>query len=133
MSAHAEGTFSVKDWDEKPCQELDGGTKLTKATMTFGYGGGITGEGVHEAVMYYRSDGTAVYTGFQRVVGQVEGQDGSFILRADGTFADGEAVTQWQVVEGSGTGDLTGLTGSGRSAAGSGSTEGTFSLDYDLA
>ena len=132
MTSHAEGTFTVKAWDESPYQELADGTKLTKATMTFDYGGGLTAEGVSDAVMYYRADGTAVYTGLQRMVGQIGERDGSFVLQADGEYAAGEARTRWQIIDGSGTGGLTGLRGAGTSVATAG-TSGTFGLDYDLA
>jgi hypothetical protein len=133
MSAHAEGTFTVKAWDENAYQELDDGTKLTKATMTFDFGGDVTAEGVSDSVMYYRSDGTAVFTGLQRMVGQLDGHDGSFVLHADGEYAGGAATTRWQIVDGSGTGALTGLRGSGQAVAASGNPGGTFTLDYDLA
>src|SRR5580692_8572116 len=115
--AHAAGTFTVGSWDESTYQELDGDAKLTRATITFGMAGDITGEARWDAVMCYRPDGTAVYTGFQRVQGQVAGVDGSFVLRADGDFIDGEARSRWEVIEGSGTGGLSGLTGTGEAVA----------------
>jgi hypothetical protein len=132
MTAHAEGTFTVKAWDEKPYQETGDGTKMTKATMTFDFGGDVSGEGVSETVMYYRADGTAVYTGLQRMVGQLAGRDGTFVLQADGSYTDGTATTRWAVVAGSGTGALTGLSGTGEAVAAAG-PGGTFTLDYDLA
>jgi hypothetical protein len=131
MTAHADGTFTVTSWDENTYQELDGDAKLTKATVSFDFSGDLKAQGNWDAVMCYLNDGTAVYTGYQRMTGQVGGRDGSFVLRADGAFAASEARTQWQVVEGSGTGGLATLRGTGSSVAGSG-TEGTFSLEYDL-
>ena len=133
MPAHAEGEFTVKGWEENDLRDLGGGTKLTKATMTFAFEGEIAAEGVAETVMFYRSDGTAVYTGLQRMTGQVGGRDGTFVVLADGTFEGGTATTRWQVIAGSGTGDLTGLTGSGEAVAASGNPGGTCAFDYDLA
>lgn len=129
--AHAAGTFTVRSWDENTYQELGGGAKLTKATVTFGLHGDITGEATWDSVMCYRPDGTAVYTGFQRVQGELAGVDGSFVVRADGEYADGEARSRWQVIEGSGTGGLAGLTGSGEAVAAA-TPPGSFTLDYDL-
>lgn len=129
--AHAAGTFTVRSWDENTYQELGGGAKLTKATVTFGLHGDITGEATWDSVMCYRPDGTAVYTGFQRVQGELAGVDGSFVVRADGEYADGKARSRWQVVEGSGTGGLAGLTGSGEAVAAA-TPPGSFTLDYDL-
>lgn len=131
MAAQATGTFTVLSWDEDTYAELGGGAKLTKATVTFGFEGDVTAQGTWNAVMCYRTDKTAVYTGMQQMAGQVAGQDGTFVLRADGEFVDGEARTQWQVIEGAGTGALAGLTGSG-SAVAAGGPGGKFTFDYDL-
>ncbi len=132
MTEHAEGTFKVNGWDENTYQELDGKEKLTKASMVFGYAGDVDGTGKSEALMFYREDGTAAYTGLERFVGQVGGRSGSFVLRADGVFEDGAATTNWQVVDGSGSGELRGLRGTGQAVAASGQPGGTFTLDYDL-
>jgi hypothetical protein len=129
--AHAAGTFTVAAWDENTYQELDGDAKLTKATVTFGMDGDITGEATWDAVMCYRPDGTAVYTGIQRVRGQLAGVDGSFVVLADGEFVDGEARTRWQVIEGSGTGGLAGIAGTGQAVA-TATPPGNFTFDYNL-
>jgi Protein of unknown function (DUF3224) len=129
--AHAAGTFTVAAWDESTYQELAGDGKLTRATVAFGMAGDITGEATWDAVMCYRPDGTAVYTGIQRVQGQLAGVDGSFVVQADGEFVDGEARSRWQVIEGSGTGGLSGLTGTGQAVA-TATPPGSFTLDYDL-
>jgi hypothetical protein len=129
--AHAAGTFTVAAWDESTYQELGGDAKLTKATVKFALSGDIAGEATWDAVMCYRPDGTAVYTGYQRVQGQIAGADGSFVVRADGEFVDGEARSYWEAVEGSGTGGLAGLTGSGQAVA-TATPPGSFTFDYDL-
>ncbi|HBW21088.1 MAG: DUF3224 domain-containing protein [Streptosporangiaceae bacterium] len=131
MTAHAEGTSSVTAWNESTYQELDGKAKLTRATVTFSFSGDLAGEGSWDALMYYRSDGTAVFTGLQRVTGQIGGREGTFVLQADGSFAEGEARSRWQIVDGSGTGGLATLRGSGVAIATS-EPPGTFSLDYEL-
>jgi len=129
--AHAAGTFTVAAWDESTYQELDGDAKLTKATVRFAMEGDITGEATWDAVMCYRPDGTAVYTGIQRVTGQLGSIDGSFVVQADGEFAAGQARSRWQVIDGSATGGLAGLTGTGTAVA-TATPPGTFSLDYQL-
>jgi len=131
MTAQATGTFTVSGWDENTYEDLDGGGKLTKAHVTFGFDGDLEGEGGWEAVMCYRADGTASFTGFQRTVGKLAGKEGSFVLRADGRFEGGEAKTSWHVVDGSATGELTGLRGVGL-AVSTGGTGGTFTFDYEL-
>ncbi|HUZ54107.1 MAG TPA: DUF3224 domain-containing protein [Streptosporangiaceae bacterium] len=131
MTAQATGTFTVSGWDENTCEELDGGGKLTRAHVTFGFDGDLKGKGGWEAVMCYGQDGTASFTGYQRTVGELAGRSGSFVVRADGSYEDGQARTLWQVVDGSATGDLRGLRGTG-SAVTTGGSGGTFTFDYEI-
>jgi len=129
--AQATGTFTVASWDESTYQDLGEGAKLTKATVTFGMKGDIAGKATWDALMCYRADGTAAFTGIQRVEGQLAGVDGSFVLQADGEYADGEARSRWQVITGTGTGGLAGLTGTGESVA-TATPPGSFTFDYDF-
>ena len=131
MTARAQGTFTVKSWDENAYKELAGNAKLTKARMTFSFAGDMEAECTSDTLMCYRDDGTAVYTGLDQMTGQLAGQSGSFVLRTEGAYEGGGARTTWQVIEGSGTGELTGLRGAG-SAVSANAPGGTFSLDYDL-
>lgn len=129
--ARAEGTFTVTAWDEDTYTELDGKTKLTKAAVGYRLSGDIEGDATWSALMYYRADGTAEYTGLQHLTGQIGGREGTCVMVADGTFADGAARGTWRVIEGSGTGALAGLRGTGTSVATS-EPPGTFTLDYEI-
>ena len=129
--ARAEGTFTVTSWDEDTYQELEGKAKLTKAVVGYHLSGGIEGDATWSAFMYYGEDGTAEFTGLQHLTGQIGGRAGTCVMVADGTFADGAARGTWRVIEGSGTGALAGLRGSGTSVATS-EPPGTFTLDYEL-
>ena len=131
MTSQAKGTFTVSGWEENTYQELGNGGKLTKAHVTFDLDGDLVGEGNWEAVMCYRPDGTASFTGFQHTTGTVAGGQGSFVVRADGAFENGEARTSWEIIDGSGTGDLAGARGRG-SAVTTGASGGDFTLEYDL-
>jgi hypothetical protein len=128
----ATGTFTVSSWEEDSYSELDAGGKLTKARVRFGFSGDLEAQGQWDALMCYRDDGTATFTGYQRTEGSLGGRRGSFVLRADGTFEGGEARTSWQVVDGSASGDLGGLRGSGV-AVSTGGSGGTFTFEYELA
>jgi hypothetical protein len=111
-SQHAESTFEVKKWDEKPYLEEDG-TKLTRATVTQAFHGDIKGDGAVEYLMAYRTDGTASFVGLQRVDGHLGGRAGSFVLQLTGTFDGQVASGAWSVVPGLSTGALRGLRGDG--------------------
>ncbi len=113
MRTHATATFEVKSWEEKPYNEMEGGPKLTRASVAKSFQGDIEGEGTLEYLMIYRDDGSASFVGLERVVGSVGKRSGSFVLQHSGTFEGGTAKATWSVVPGSGTGELRGLRGEG--------------------
>jgi hypothetical protein len=131
MSTHATATFEVKSWDEKPYDEMEGGPKLTRASITKSFTGDIEGEGTLEYLMMYRDDGTASFIGLERVVGRVGDRAGSFVLEHTGTSDGSTATASWSVVPGSGTGDLRGLRGEGGFASGHAESY-PMTLDYDI-
>lgn len=131
MTEQAKGNFTVAGWEESTYAELAGGGKLTTARVTFDLDGDLAGQGSWQAVMCYLADGSAFFTGFQHTTGTLGGREGGFVIRADGTFANGEARTTWEIIEGSATGDLAGLRGTG-TAVTTGTSGGEFVLDYEL-
>jgi hypothetical protein len=132
MSTRATATFKIEGWDEKPYAEIEGGRKLTQASVKQAFAGDVEGQGAVEWLMCYRPDETADFVGLQRIVGQLGGRSGSFVLlQTDGTFNGTEAIARVSVVRGSGTGDLTGLSGTGDFSAPRGG-EPTIRLDYEL-
>ena len=107
----ANSRFTIKSWDEKPYSEGQGLPKLTRAAVTKTFTGDIAGEGHVEYLMMYPSDGSATFVGLERVVGQLSGKAGSFVLQRTGTFENGVAKESYVVISGSGTGELRGLLG----------------------
>jgi hypothetical protein len=132
MKTVAKSLFTIKSWDEKPYGEGPDLPKLTRAAVTKTFTGDIAGEGQVEYLMMYRGDGSATFVGLERVIGQIRGKAGSFVLQRTGVFENGAAKESYVVVPGSGTGQLRGLRGEGASAVGHG-TEYPFTLEYELA
>ena len=130
-TSKATGTFTIKGWDEQPYAEAEGAPKLTHARVTISYRGELEGEGTYGLLMVY-NQADATYTGYERFSGTLDGREGSFVLRLEGGFEDGAARTTWTVVEGTGTGDLTGLTGEGGYAARQGDPEVAYELRWAL-
>ncbi|MQA10782.1 MAG: DUF3224 family protein [Pseudonocardiaceae bacterium] len=124
--------IEITGWDEKPYDDLDGEKTLAHAVITNRYSGDIEGEGRLALLASYTSEDSASYVGQERVIGTLHGRTGSFVLRHTGIFADGVARTWWQVVAGSGTGELAGLTGDGGYAASEGRTVPGATLSYEL-
>jgi Protein of unknown function (DUF3224) len=132
MAPKVEGSFQVTSWEEDTYEELDNDSKLTKVSIGQDYKGGLEASSSWQGQMFYREDGTAFYNGLQRFVGALEGRDGTFVADVEGNYNGGDATSEWTVVTGSGTADLAGLEGSGKAAAGSGGSGGTFTFDYTL-
>ena len=112
----ANATFEIKSWDEKPYTEFDNGGKLTRASVKRTYHGDIEGESLTEYLMAYAADGSANFGGMERILGRIGNRAGSFVLQHTGTFTGGAANASWFVTLGSGTGELAGLRGEGKSS-----------------
>jgi hypothetical protein len=131
MSTRAQATFQVKSWDEQTCNEIDGHLKITQTSAAFAYSGDLDGESAMYYLMVYRDDGSATTSSLERINGRLCGKAGSFVLQHHGGYKDGVASGEFNVVEGSATGDLTGLQGQGTTIARQdGST--SVTLDYEL-
>lgn len=57
------------------------------------------------------STGNAGYVAVEVFTGSIDGREGTVVLTQHGTMTDGEALLDYRVAPGSGTGDLAGLTG----------------------
>ena len=57
------------------------------------------------------ASGNAGYVALERVTGSVKGRAGSFALQQSGTMTAGKPTMSVTVVPGSGSGELTGITG----------------------
>lgn len=132
MSKRATGTFQGKSWEETTFNEVEGGAKLSRASVTNDYLGDLEGEGTLEYFLIYRDDGSCGFVGVERIVGRLDGRSGSFVLQHSGTYEAGTARGTWSVAPGSGTGELRGLKGEGGYVAEHGSPKATLMLDFEF-
>jgi hypothetical protein len=105
---HATGTFTVKT---RPpvAREADAFLRL-ELDKTFE--GGLQGASVVEMLASNAGDqASGGYVALERVTGTLDGRRGSFVLQHSGTMSPGAMHVDVQVTPGSGTGELTGLTG----------------------
>lgn len=131
MKHTADAHFAIKSWDEKPYSEGPDLPKLTRASVAKTFTGDLEGEGLVEYLMVYAGDGSATFVGLERITGRLGGKSGSFVLQRTGIFEGGEAKESYSVVAGSGTGELKGLRGEGKTSVGHG-MEHPMTLAYDL-
>jgi hypothetical protein len=131
MKASGACTFKITGWDEKTIEVIEGSAKLTSAKVTQSYSGTIEGTSAVEYLMAYTVDGTASFVGLERVTGSVEGKTGTFVIQHTGMYSD-KARSTWTIVEGSGTGALATLQGSGSYEAGHSETEHPINFEYSF-
>ncbi len=117
MMATLETTLEITSWDENPYQELDDGSKFTRAEVKLDPGPDGLGPATSQSLMFYRPDGTASLVSLMRVAGELDGRSGSFVLLGTGTYDNATARVETNVVEGSGTGELAGITGTAESVS----------------
>ena len=104
----ATGWINVTHYDPKAYDDA-----LTEVHVTQEFTGGLIGTGTARFFMVTSTDGSAYFTGMERFVGSIDGRTGSFVLRNMGLLKDGQVTSEWLVIPGSGTGDLSRLNGTG--------------------
>ena len=125
----ATGDFAVTGMTEETYLERENG-KLTRAGGTQQFTGEFEGTGSVDWLMCYR-DGGADFVGMQLVEGTLAGRRGSFVLSATGAYEGTTSTMRLEIVAGSGTGQLAGISGSAEFVAGPG-PQGHYTLDYRL-
>ena len=118
------GTYVPAKWDEKTIEIIEDRMKSTRVTADFQFEGDIEGVAKVEYVMFYSSfdsddmhKARAHYVGQIRIEGKLRGKTGSFVANDSGTFSDGVANSELSIVTGSGTGELSTLSGVGEYSA----------------
>lgn len=132
--AHLKTKLEIKSWDEKPYRELPDGRKLARADVVLATAeDDIEAEGGFESLLYYSAEGTSSYVTLLHLSGRLGDRSGSFVLEGSGTYDGTTATVALAVVPGSGTDELTGISG----AATSESTHEDYpymplTLDYEI-
>jgi hypothetical protein len=106
-------TFCISNWNEETTTEFPDGSKLTRASVSQAYDGDMAGASTVEYLMTYLASGSVKFIGFEVLTGSIGGRSGTVVLQHDGIFVGGRARSTWAFVEGSGTGELVNLHGSG--------------------
>jgi hypothetical protein len=134
MPQRTTGHFTFADWKENAIGSDDAHPKLARASVTNTFSGGVEAAGTTcEYTIAYVSETTGTFTGMHLLSGRVDGRKGGFVVEERGRFgADGTVHCTFEVVSGSGTGDLTGLSGTGGYTAAQGESSVPYTFDYDL-
>jgi Protein of unknown function (DUF3224) len=112
-AARANAVITVHKYEPAAYEEPTDGPVLTRIHVEESFSGDIEGDGVVEFLQAAHADGSASFVGIERVTGKVAGKEGTFLLQDSGTVENNVVSGEWFVVPGSGTGELTGLRGTG--------------------
>lgn len=132
MRKTAEGVFEFSRWEESAYSEPDASPKLTQARIRNDFHGDIEGSSDLVYVMTYISDDRGTFMGYEQVHGTLSDRDGSFVLRHDGTFADGTVRAALNIVPDSGTGALAGISGEGEYVATQGQKQSPYTIHWRI-
>lgn len=104
------------------------GGQMTHTRFEKTFTGDIVGTSVVEALLAeLDNDGPAIYVGIERFDCTVGGMKGTFVLMHSATQHSSGGTAAWTIVQGSGTGQLAGISGLGEILPGH-----DFVLTYEL-
>lgn len=115
MSQVVTAEFDITKWDEEPYREHGEGPELSRATVHKTFNGELAGESIAELLMCKADPGDftagAGYLASERFSGSIGTLTGSFVIQHGGLSGGGDEEAFGHVVPGSGTDDLTGISG----------------------
>lgn len=112
---HAAGEFEVTLQPLNTTMQGKDGTDLSRMSINKTFHGNLEAASRGEMLSARRPEqGAAGYVAIEQVRGELQGRSGSFVLQHFGVMHGDENRLNLEVMPGSGTGDLTGLTGTMR-------------------
>ncbi len=103
----AKGTFEVT-FEEQTDERFPAGRRLIDKS----YVGDVLGRGLGQMISKRTEEGAAVYYAIEEFSGSVMGKIGSFTLVHKGHMSHESASLDVAILEGSGSGELSGISGS---------------------
>lgn len=126
MTLVAQSSFVIDKKDAAPI-DWEGG-HMSQNSFYKSFTGDITGTSLVKAIMLVtENSGPAVYVGVERYNVTVNGKQGTFLLTHMAYMPDPMKITRWEIVPNSGTGELSGISGTGEIQPGH-----NFRLEYTL-
>ncbi len=128
-TTRANATTAVRVYQPTVYDQPGEGPALNRIHVEELFAGDLEATGVTEFLLVARADGSANFVGVERIDGALGDRRGTFLFQQVGTIEASVVSAEWEVIPGSGTGELAGLHGTGslRSELGQG---GTMHLDY---
>ncbi len=113
MPTHqAAGFIDVTTYDATPYETTDS-VSLSHAVVVEEFTGGLVGTGKAHYEMAQLPDGSMHFAGIERFTGALDHREGTFLFRNAGVLKEGVLMSEWLILAGTATGQLTGLSGKG--------------------
>ena len=126
----ASGLLEVNMEAEPPFLEQEG-LKLSRNVVSKVFSGDVEGTSEAQMIAAFTSvPGSAGYVAIEHFTGTVSGKSGSFVLQHSGVMSKGDARLTVIIVPDSGSGELTGISGTMEIENNEGSH--SYRLEYDL-
>ena len=114
MSNHLEAPFTLDRWEGGASDAVDGGPDSGVVELAKTYPGPDLVATATGHALTTRGERGASYVAQERVIGMLDGLTGSFVLEHRASMGEGfPTLMDAAVVHGSGTGELSGLAGTG--------------------
>lgn len=126
MPNHAKGSFTIDNTEESPVDWTGGSIKRARWSKTFS--GDLTGTSEIEFLMGTIETGSMVYVGVERYDCELDGRKGTFVVMHSSTMLGSDYEMTIKIVPGSGTGELTGISGQAQITP-----DHDLLLDYEIA
>jgi hypothetical protein len=126
------GTFTYKTWEERFYTDEAVLPKLSTVESGNTYTGVIAAETVLRYTMIYLTEDTGIFTGLQTFTGTVDSKRGTFTVQEQGSWEGTTVTSRFTIIPGSGTGELSGISGSGEYRAVHGESAYPYTFEYTL-
>lgn len=126
-----QGNFDITRWDDQTYLDADG-IKLGTVDVAKTFRGGLEGTSTARLLTAGGPVPTsAAYVAIERFVGSVDGVEGSFVLQHSAVMSGGGGDMSVRIVPDSGTGKLTGISGTLRIDRHADGTH-SYQLEYEV-
>lgn len=126
-------TFANTGWEERFYTDQSRSPRHSTVEATNTFSGVVSGEGIVRYAMLYFDNDRGQFVGLQTLTCSLDGRQGSFTVREEGSWSGSSISGTMTVIEGSGTGGLAGITGTGGySYTASEDPSCAYSFDYHL-
>ena len=131
-----DNAFTMRSWDERLVSGEEGTPRVAHAHAVMRFAGVIEGDSSCDFLLFYPGEGfdggATTSPGFERIEGSVAGRKGNFVVRHEVGFDLNGIQGTFTVVDGSGTGELSGLTGSGTVTGALGQETVSYAFEYEI-